>query len=108
MDAWTAFGAFKLFLDILEGGPRAAIKGILMSGVPYNEILDVGEVVFGLFGLDGIYQGTVVLREEQYVPLSSIELLRKEKLTRALATQSFPELAQRKFATIRQREFPEL
>ncbi len=108
MDAWTAFGAFKLFLDILEGGPRAAIKGILMSGVPYNEILDVGEVVFGLFGLDGSYKGAVVLREEQYVPLSSVELLGKERLTRALVKQSFPELAQRKFATIRQREFPEL
>ncbi len=106
MDAWTIFGAVKLFLDVIEGGPSAAIKGILMSGVPYSEILDVGEVVFGLFGLDGSYQGTVVLREDQRVPLSSIKLLGQESLTTALAKYNFPELAQRRFATIRKRDFP--
>jgi hypothetical protein len=111
MDAWTVFGAVKLFLDIIEGGPRAAIKGILMSGVPYSDLLDVGEVVFGLFGLDGRYRGTVVLREEQRVPLSTVELLGKERLTTALAQRDFPTLARRQFAAIekqrfQKREFP--
>ena len=46
MDAWTIFGMVKLFLDVIEGGPGAAVKGVLMSGVPYSGVLDVGEVVF--------------------------------------------------------------
>jgi hypothetical protein len=106
MDAWTIFGMVKLFLDIVEGGPSAAVKGILMSGVPYGHLLDVGELVFGLFGLNGGYRGTVVLRQDQYVPLNSIKLLNKDRLTTALAQRNFPELAERQFATMRKREFP--
>lgn len=113
MDAWTVFGAVKLFLDIVEGGPKAAIKGILMSGVPYSDVLDAGEVVFGLFGLDGSYSGTVVMKEEQRIPLSSVKLVERERLTTALAEHDFPALAQRKFSTMgrhefRRREFPKL
>ena len=108
MDAWTIFSGLKLFLEIIEGGPSAAIKGILMSGIPYSEVLDVGEVVFGLFGLDGSFQGSVVLDEDQYIPSSRLELLGKDKLTQALAHRDFPELASRTFAQMRKREFPKL
>lgn len=106
MDAWTVFGMVKLFLEVVEGGPSAAVKGILMSGIPYSEILDAGEVVFGLFDLGGSYSGTVVMREDQYVSPSSIKLLNKEQLTTALAQRDFPALARKQFATMKDRQFP--
>jgi hypothetical protein len=106
MDAWTVFSGIKLLLDVIEGGPVAAIKGILMMGIPYSEVLDVGEVVFGLFGLDGSFQGSVVLNENQFISLSEINLLGKEQLVQALAQRNFPELAERTFAQMKKRSFP--
>ena len=106
MDAWTVFGAVKLFLEIIEGGPGAAVKGILMSGIPYSEVLDVGEVVFGLFDLGGNYNGAIVMTDEQYIPLSNIKLLDKDQLSTALAQRDFPALARKKFATMNMRQFP--
>jgi hypothetical protein len=105
MDAWTAFGLLRLFLDIIDEGPSAIVKGILMAGLPspYGEMLDVGEVVFGLFDLNGNYQGAVTLREDQKVPFSRVRLLNREELDTALAKYDFPKLARRQFAELDQR-----
>lgn len=107
MDAWTTFGLVKLFLEVIDEGPKAIVKGILMSGIPspYSEIIDAGEVVFGLFSLGGSYQGTKTLRKDQYISLSNIQLLNKDKLDMALARYDFPKLAQRQLATMKKREF---
>lgn len=112
MDAWTIFGLFKLFLDVVEGGPAAAVRGVLMMGVPGSEILDVGEV-FGLFDLDGNYQGSVTLSDAQYVPFNNIRLLNRDALDRAMARLDFPKLAQLEFARMNRRsvkrpQFPHL
>jgi len=108
MDAWTIFGAVKLFLDIIDGGPKAAVKGVLMSGVPGHEILDAGEVAYGLFNLNGDYQGNTIVRKDQYVSLSSVKLLERDRLTVSLSELNFPKLAQLQFIKMREREFPKL
>jgi hypothetical protein len=102
MDAWTAFGMFKLFLDIISGGPTTIVKGILMAGIPspWGEMIDAGEVIFALFNLNGTYQGTRVLREDQQVPFSQVQLLNRDELETALARYDFPELARREFARL--------
>ena len=107
MDAWTAFGLVKLFLEILGEGPQAIVKGILMLGVPspFSEALDIGEVLFGLFNLEGNYQGTVVLNRDQKVPFSKVELLNREHLDRALADIDFQKIARREFAKMEKLEF---
>ena len=107
MSAWTVLGLLKLFLEIVDEGPKAIVKGILISSVPtpYGEIIDVGEILFGLFGLDENYQGTVTLRGDQYVPLNRIQLLNKDRLDTALAQYDFPQLAQREFAVLEKRGF---
>ena len=108
MDAWTAFGLFKLFLDVLGEGPQVIVMGILMLGVPSSnsEVLDTGEVLFCFLNLDGSYQGTMVLNSEQKVPFSKLELLNRERLDKALAEMDFPEIARREFAKMEKHEFP--
>jgi hypothetical protein len=107
MDAWTVFGAIKLFLDIIDGGPSAIVKGVLMSGIPYSTAIDVGEVVFGLFDLNGNYSEEIVLQEDQYISLNSLTLLNKDDLETSLSELNFPTLAKLEFAKMESRKFPE-
>jgi len=96
MDAWTIFGAVKLLLDIINEGPKALVKGILIEAAlpgPIGEMIEAGELLFFLFGLDGDYCGTVVLNQKQYVALTKVELLNRKQLVSSLAKHNFPELA---------------
>jgi hypothetical protein len=62
-------------------------------------------VAFALFGLDGRYKGVVTLDESQRVSMSSLTLVNRDEVARALAKYDFPKLMERQFAD---RHFPEM
>lgn len=111
MDAWTAFGLFKLFIDIIDGGPSAAVKGILLSGLPHSGLISAGESVYQIFGLDGSYKGEIDLNEINYVHFHSLNLINEKNLKKSVANLDFPEIQKRHFAKfkspeIKKRNFP--
>jgi len=107
LDAWTIFGAIKLFLEIIEDGPSAIVKGVLVSGLPFGTALDVGEVLFGFFDLNGNFCGEKIMNESQYIPLASLTLLNKEDFELSFKEYDFPTIAKLEFAKMRKRSFPE-
>jgi hypothetical protein len=108
LDAWTSFGLLKLFLDVIDGGTFAAVKGVLMMGVPYSGVLDAGEVIYGLFNLNGNYEGVVILRDDQYIPFQKLELLNQANLISDLKGMNFPEIAKLQFTRMAKMDTPDL
>jgi hypothetical protein len=105
MDAFAIFSGIKLFLEIIQDGPSAIVKGVIMSIVPGNTIIDVAET-FGLFDLNGNYCGEVVVDNLPEVQMANIRLLNKDDLLTSLREMNFPALAEFEFLKFKERNFP--
>lgn len=114
IDIWTIIAGVKLALDVSESKPEkrqeTAVKGVLMLGVPGSGIIAAGQLLYGLFGLDGRYKGEVIVKEDQYVPPESVNFAKgeMERLKAALNKYDFPRLAEREFARLEPRKFPKM
>jgi hypothetical protein len=105
MDGFAIFSGIKLFLEIIQDGPSAIAKGIIMSVIPGNTIIDIAET-FGLFDLNGNYCGEVNVEGLTEVSMSNIRLLNEAELMTSLKQIDFPALAQLDFRKFQERTFP--
>ena len=99
-------GAIKLLIDILEGGPGAAVKGIVTSVIPGGNLLTVADSVDYLFDLSGRYSGIIDSSNYPTYSAYNFEFVNKTELEFALSKYDFPALANKKFTEMNQRNFP--
>ena len=105
LDAWTAFGLFKLFLDIIDDGPSAIVTGVITSIVPGGVIFDVGGAVCDIIDLGGNYCGTANIQNIPEVQLDNIKILNMPEVTTFLKTRTFDTPAKLAAPTISKYQF---
>jgi hypothetical protein len=111
MGAIALLGAVKLFIDIMEGGTTAAVKGIITSVIPGSDIYTIASSVNYLFDLNGNYSGEIDIEKYETYTASKFNFSNQSDLNFALSNHDFPSLAKKRFEKLnninfKNREFP--
>ena len=111
MNAIALLGGIKLFIDIIDGGPKAAVKGIVTSVIPGSDLITVANSVDYIFNLNGNYSSTIDLDKYPEYSASEFNFINQKELDFALDKYDFPTLAEKKFYELnkpnfRDRNFP--
>ncbi len=111
MNAIAILGAVKLFIDIIEGGPAAAIKGVITTVMPGSDFYTIGSSINYIFDLTGNYCGEIDINKFDKYNINELKIMNQEDFDIAFSSYDFPKLAERQFAEMKsinfiKREFP--
>ncbi len=95
----------KLFIDVIEGGPRAIVRGVIESIIPGSEFITIASSIDYIFNLSGSYSGTINRDNYDEYPEGTLSFINLKELEFALDKYDFPELARKKFSKMNKPKF---